>query len=81
MSLCVVVDVFLRKSVVDDENFVTLFILTDAEIGWLDISMKEAFIMEELQNIEHIDRKPQRCSHRELATANGLHKIKQTWTE
>ena len=63
MSLCVVEDVFLGEPVVDYENFIALFILSDAEIGGLDVSMKEAFVMEELQNIENIDCKPQRCCH------------------
>ena len=48
MGLSVIENVLLGETIVDDVNFIGVFILTDAEINGLDISVDETTIMEEL---------------------------------
>jgi hypothetical protein len=47
-------DVSLGQSEVQDENFVTCFIQSDAEVIWFDISVNEMSVMDVLDSGDHL---------------------------
>ena len=76
MSLSVIENVLLRQTIINDVNVVQVLVLSDAEIGGLDVPVDEATIMEEFHNVEDLDGKLKRSCDRE-PPAHCSHQIEQ----